>query len=159
MKQCLRCFSTYDDQLNFCLNDGEPLVRDDVRVDESPTVVLDNARMTNPTGWPSPPSTYAPPAVWQPNNMQGRHFAPNYPATKDKTLPIIALVLGLLSFPFSCCLGGVWLGIPAAVVGYLAMRNTSRDPERYEGRGMAIAGLLLGLAGFLISFIFLLTRL
>jgi hypothetical protein len=70
-------------------------------------------------------------------------------------LPIIGLILGILSLTLVCCYGGLWLGLPAAIVGYLGMKNADSDPSRYMGRGMAVAGLVLGLVSFLCSMIFL----
>jgi NO-binding membrane sensor protein with MHYT domain len=55
-----------------------------------------------------------------------------------------------------CCAGGIWLGLPAAVLGYLGMRNVDNHPDRYSGRGLAIAGLVLGIVTFLASVVFLL---
>jgi hypothetical protein len=158
MKQCPRCRQTYsDDGLNFCLNDGELLTGfaqepSSPRYDDSPTVVLDQSRVTNPTNWANAGS---PPAAWQPQGMQGTPFATHVAgAKKDQTLPTISLVLGILSVVMICCYGGIWLGVPAAVVGFLGMRNADSDPGRYGGRGMAIGGLVLGTVSFLISVVF-----
>ena len=71
MKQCPRCSQTYsDDQLNFCLEDGELLTAYATEPpptryadDAPPTVVLNEARVTNPANWhagPLPPSTNTP---------------------------------------------------------------------------------------------------
>jgi hypothetical protein len=54
-----------------------------------------------------------------------------------------------------CCYGGLWLGIPAAIVGFLGMRNSDRDPSRFGGRGLAIAGLILGIITFVMSMLIL----
>lgn len=164
MKQCPRCNQTYsDDQLNFCLEDGEllsgfvqepPLTR--YADDSPPTVVLTEARQTNPSNWPSSPPS-APPARWQgqPLNLQNQPFsAPAYVKSRDQTLPTISLVLGILSVVLICCYGGIWLGIPAAVLGFLGMRNADADSSRYGGRGLAIGGMVLGVISFLSSLVF-----
>jgi len=60
MKQCPRCKQTYSDEnLNFCLEDGELLTVFGYEppasryVDEPPpTVMLNEARVTNPANWP-----------------------------------------------------------------------------------------------------------
>jgi hypothetical protein len=150
MKQCLKCYKTYaDDSLNFCLEDGEMLVAGVVAEppkgaysEEPPTVVISDARQTNPTNWPPP----SPVAQWQPQAMA---FAPK----QDKTFPTIAMILGILSIVVSCCYGGFWLGLPAIVIGILGMRNADSDPARFGGRGMAITGLILGSISLLISLI------
>ena len=160
MKQCLRCRQTYsDDSLNFCLNDGELLVNfteepPSPRFDDSPpTMVLDQSRATNPTTWPS---TASPPAAWQPQGIHNQAYgtAGGF-AKRDQTLPTIAMVLGILSLVMVCCYGGIWLGLPAAVLGFLGMRNADADPARYAGRGMAIGGLVMGVISFLASIIFI----
>jgi len=66
MKRCPRCSQTYtDDELNFCLNDGEFLTNFDVDPpptifggepppiadDAPPTVLLNKPRITNQTNW------------------------------------------------------------------------------------------------------------
>lgn len=160
MKQCPRCQQTYsDDNLNFCLEDGElltaflqepPLSR--FADDSPPTMILDQSRVTNPASWPaSPPSS--PPAQWQPQGVQNQPFGQSYVAAKDQTLPTISLILGILSILLICCYGGIWLGLPAAVLGFLGMRNADSDNSRYGGRGLAIGGMVLGVISFMISVI------
>ncbi len=63
--------------------------------------------------------------------------------------------MGVISCFLVCCAGGIWLGLPAAIVGFLAMRNAEREPSRYGGRGLAIAGMVLGIVTFLASVFFL----
>lgn len=158
MKQCPRCSQTYsDDSLNFCLNDGELLTvfgqqQPAGRFEDEPppTMILDQARVTNPVGWPQ---SAQPPAQWQPQMMQPQPFG-SFVAARDKTLPTVALILGLLSVVLICCYGGIWLGLPAAIVGFLGMRNADSNPDIYEGRGLAVAGMVLGIISFVASFIF-----
>jgi hypothetical protein len=54
-------------------------------------------------------------------------------------LATTSLVLGLLSI----C-SGLLTGIPAVITGLMAFRRSRRDPARYGGSGLAIAGLVLG---------------
>ena len=55
-------------------------------------------------------------------------------------LAIASMVLGILWI--------YWIGsIVALVLGYLALREIRRDPVRIEGKGMAIAGIILGWIG------------
>jgi hypothetical protein len=161
MKQCPRCKQTYsDDQLNFCLEDGElltsfaeepPPAR--YRDDSPPTLLMNDPRVTNPTSWPQTPPAQ-PPAQWQPQNAQNTPFAsPGFVRSRDQTMPTIAMILGILSLALVCCFGGIWLGLPAAILGFLGLRNIDRDPNRYSGRGMAIAGMVLGVVSFLSSLV------
>lgn len=162
MKYCNRCGKHYTDtNINFCLNDGELLsdfendgpktiFSDQLPPDDDspPTVMMDQTRVTSPQSWPidQQPHGYGNSPVVMPNQGFG---APSYVQSKDQTLPIIALVLGILSIPMMCCYGGIWLGIPAMVIGFLGMRNADKDPERYEGKGLAIGGLVAGGISFL----------
>lgn len=157
MKQCPRCFQTYsDDQLNFCLDDGQLLreffeERPSRFADDSPpTIALNDVRRTNPTRWPQTPAT-----PWQPQqNLQYRppaHLA--WGRSKNQTIPTVALVLGILSLIFSCCYGGIWLGIPAIVLGFIGMRNADNDSQNYGGRGMTMAGMITGFLSLVVFFI------
>ena len=58
---------------------------------------------------------------------------------QEKTLAVVSLVLGILSV----C-GGLLTGIPAVITGAIAYGRTGREPARYGGRGMALAGIILG---------------
>jgi hypothetical protein len=58
-------------------------------------------------------------------------------------LSIASLVLGILSFA-GCT---VLTAIPAIITGHIARRRAKREPEIYGGRGMALAGLILGYGG------------
>lgn len=55
---------------------------------------------------------------------------------------IASFVLGLISLV--CAL---FAGIPALVLGLLALSDISREPQRLKGRGLAIAGVALGSIG------------
>jgi hypothetical protein len=59
-----------------------------------------------------------------------------------KALAIVSLVLGILSL-VTCFLAG----IPAIITGAIAQSRSRRDPARYGGRGLALAGLILGCCG------------
>jgi hypothetical protein len=69
--------------------------------------------------------------------------APPYPvatfsgAQATSGLAIASLVLGILWI--------YWIGsIVGLVLGYLALREIRRNPQGIEGKGMAIAGIILG---------------
>jgi hypothetical protein len=160
MKRCPVCSQVYnDDSQNFCLNDGELLVmfddgppptifspNDDRSAEDSPpTVLLDRSRVTNQTNWQPQSGPVVPWQTQQP--MPGLSFGMT--PSRDQTLPTISLVLGSLSVVMICCYGGLWLGLPAAIVGYIGMRNADSDPTRYGGRGLAIGGMVAGIITFL----------
>ena len=68
------------------------------------------------------------------------------------TRAIVSLVSGLLGWSFV-----PWLGsIVAVITGHLARTEIRREPERLEGDGMAVAGLVLGYAMLVLSLLGLL---
>jgi len=170
MKHCPQCGQRYSDQnINFCLEDGE-LLKDFSETpptmfgndplpsqyadDQPPTVLMNPTRVTNSNWQPG-----GPPAPWQTNQtMQPTGYTPPmlYQPAPDQTLPIVSLALSIGSLLFVCCFGGFWLGIPAAVVGYIGMSNADKSPTKYGGRGMAIAGMVIGIVGFLLSLAYIL---
>jgi hypothetical protein len=168
MKVCPKCNQTYtDDGLNFCLADGEllmdPSTESPTQIfnDPSPpTIFMDSPRRTNPnhSAWEAAPPPQ-PMAQWQNQQMNQPYRAPDFAASRDQTLPVIALIAGVLSLVLVCCYGGIWLGVPAAILGYMGMTKADSDPDRFTGRGMAIAGLALGSISFLLSMIFVIIQL
>jgi hypothetical protein len=101
------------------------------------------------TQWTPPP---APEAGWQ-NQAVGANTPfqpPVESAGQNNTLSIVSLVLGILSIP--CC-GFVVFGIGAAVTGFLAKKKADENPALYGGRGMALAGMIIGIITAVIGLI------
>lgn len=113
------------------------------------------------TDWPSqpPPAPAAPtdwgaPGGYQPGQqvMGSRSFQPPPPppfhdvANKQQGFAVGALVCGILSIV--CCFG-FFTGIPAVILGVVAMNKEKADPEHYGGKGMALAGIITGAVGIL----------
>jgi len=75
---------------------------------------------------------------------------------KTNSYATTGLVFGVLSW--TCCCGFPFniLGLVFSLVG---LSQINRQPERYEGRGLAIAGVILSAASFILSFGFLLLNL
>jgi hypothetical protein len=158
MKRCLKCGQTYsDDSLNFCLNDGELLIQQtryeppptQFADDTPPTLLMNQPRVTNPIDWAQ--SSIAHPQGSPPAIANQQYGMAAYGMARDQTLPTISLVLGIISIFLVCCAGGILLGLPAAIVGFIAMKNVDSNPEKYSGRGMAIAGMVIGIVTFLAS--------
>jgi hypothetical protein len=151
MKICPSCRQTYtDDELNFCLTDGTFLTS--VADNEPKTIYMDQPRITNQTNWGQQPG-YQPPAVWQ-NQQNIQNQPANYAMqgrSQDKNLATVSLVLGLLAVLVGCVFGGIPLGAIAVVTGVIALNNEKKDSSKYGGRGLAIAGIVTGVVGFLIS--------
>ncbi len=169
MKHCPQCGQRYSDaNINFCLEDGE-LLKDFADTpptifgsdplpsqyadDQPPTVLMNPTRVTNSNWEPG-----GPPAPWQTNQVvQQTGYAPPmvYSPSQDQTLPIVGLALSLGALIFVCCFGGIWLGVPAAIVGYIGMTKADKDPTKYGGRGMAIAAMIIGVISFILSMLYI----
>ena len=85
--------------------------------------------------WQQPPAT--PPAYGQPT-------APGAPTNKKATWALILGILGLL-----CC--GIFTAIPALIVGIMANKEIGASGGNQAGRGMAIAAIVLGIVGIVLS--------
>lgn len=109
----------------------------------------DNANQNlQQSDWTPPP---APDAGWQNQNVgQNTPFQPPPAAGggQNQTLPIVSLVLGIVSV---CCPLGVIAGLGAIITGFLGMKNANNNPGQFGGKGLAIAGLILGGIFFLLS--------
>jgi hypothetical protein len=158
MKVCPRCNQKYtDENLNFCLNDGEYLTSD--ADDAPPTMVMDAPRVTNQTHWNQyeTPRGSEPISPWKnQTNIQNQPFGvPAFNQSRDQTLPTVSLVLGILGVLLICCYGGFPLGLAALITGYLGMKNVDNNPIQYGGRGLAVGGLVLGIVSLLCSVVFI----
>lgn len=60
------------------------------------------------------------------------------------------MVVGIVAccIPFAVPIIGPFLGLPAGIValvlGIIANRECTREPQRFKGKGMAITGIVLG---------------
>ncbi len=63
-----------------------------------------------------------------------------------------SLVLGLLSFP---CVFNVFTGLPAIIVGAIALGEIGRSRGRLGGKGMAVTGIITGSMGIVMVPVFL----
>ena len=64
-------------------------------------------------------------------------------------LAIASMVCGIAGY-LTCYFVGI-LGIPAVICGHMAISQINNSPVPVAGRGMAIAGLILGYLGILIT--------
>lgn len=130
---------------------------------------------SGPTDWPSSPqpmqndwSSQPPPAPsdWgspggyqaggyqpgsQPMGSAGFQSPPPPPfpgaTSKQQGIAIASMICGILSI--TCCMGFL-TGIPAVVLGFVAMNKEKADPVNYGGHGMALAGVITGGIGSLL---------
>jgi hypothetical protein len=94
------------------------------------------------------------------------HFTPPVPPTISPPIPgrvrktnsyaMAGMIFGILAF-LCCCkfLFGA-LGIIFSLIG---LSQISRHPELYEGRGLAIAGLVLSILSLLLALVFIMIAL
>jgi hypothetical protein len=95
-----------------------------------------NSKFAIPAAAPGQ-EAYLEPEILPPAAQAGPYSAAPYPSTSGKA--IASLVLGLLSLLF-CLL----TGIPAIILGALAISSINRSRGELTGKGMAVAGICLG---------------
>jgi hypothetical protein len=77
---------------------------------------------------------------------------------KTSPLAITSMILGILSIPMCCCqFVSAPMAIAALVLGIIGMGKIRGNPQMYKGGGMAIAGIVCGGIGIIMSLIGLLT--
>jgi hypothetical protein len=91
------------------------------------------------------PDAPVPPEI----NFQGAVAAP---ALKPAGLAIASLVLGILGILLCGCCGP--FSLLAVIFGHVAWAQVNRQPAVFSGKGMAIAGLILGYLGLIAFIIF-----
>ncbi len=78
-------------------------------------------------------------------------YPPYYPPPAGSTsgLAIASMVCGIAGY-LTCYFVGI-LGIPAVICGHMALARIRDSPVPVAGRGMAVAGLILGYLGILLT--------
>lgn len=74
----------------------------------------------------------------------------NYAPVKNNTLAIASLVLGLLSIFLT-----LFTAIPGVITGHIALSKIKKAPSEYEGKGMAITGLIFSYIFLILSLLFI----
>lgn len=108
---------------------------------------IPNSDMYQANTWQQAPSNpgwqngyYSAPASMYPDGANGME-----PEKKDpKGLGVAALVLGIIGLLFSCCGGGLLLGLIALILGIIYAVKSKK-------KGLGIAGIILGALSLLIS--------
>ena len=102
--------------------------------------------------WGTPSGGYQP--VSQPMAGYQAPPPPPFPGVQQKQqgFAIASMVCGILSVV--CCLG-IFSGVPAVILGIMAMNKEKADPVNFGGRGMALAGVITGGLGSLLGLIWL----
>ncbi len=77
--------------------------------------------------------------------------APPPSAPRTNSLAVTGLVLGGISLTFGlCCCSGLPFSVAAIVCSALALAQISKEPQQ-AGKGLAIAGLVLGIFGVIVG--------
>ncbi len=118
--------------------------------DPQPFADPESAKTITSSGFeiPSAVDAWTPPPVPD-ANWQNQEIGSNTPfqppvtgtAGENKTLAIVSLVLGIVSL---CCYVSPITGLAAVVTGFMAMKNVNNQPDVYGGKGLAIAGMVIG---------------
>lgn len=100
--------------------------------------------------WTPPP---APEAGWQnqPIGQDTPFQPPPAGGGLNQTLPIVSLVFGIVSV---CCYISPLTGIVALITGFMGMKNANNDPNSYGGKGLAIAGMIVGGVFFVLGLLY-----
>lgn len=157
MKRCPTCNQQFTDEwLTFCTQDGTSLVDMPVSADEPPVTVvypsmppsvspLEQPTMDYPGAYQPPPVQMAPQpqqplqAGWNPPPP------PAYASQPQQNIAVLSMVLALVSIPLSfCCSIGMLTSPIAIALGIFSLFKIKQDPSKYGGKGMAIAGIVVG---------------
>lgn len=122
---CPICGNDCREDQAFCENCGNPMHR------AAPVQPVQNPYMDIPTA---------------------QHFQPEVPS---KTMGIVAMILGICSILFGCCIFflAIPMAIAAIILGGIAMKR-AKDAGR--SNGFALAGLICGIVGLALAVIYVL---
>jgi hypothetical protein len=159
MKRCPTCNQQFTDEwLTFCTQDGSSLVEVTGSSNEPPPTIAYSAPMppsVSPLEQPTMdyPGGYKPPPVQMssPQSMQPGWSPPPppaYAAQPQKTMALFSMILGIVSITIGLCYFGILTGPIAIVLGIISLFQIKKDPNRYGGKGMAIAGIVTGAISF-----------
>jgi hypothetical protein len=76
--------------------------------------------------------------------------------TRNNPMAVTGLILGVFSVTLGlCCCYGFPFNVLGIVFSLIGMSQIKKDPQREQGKGLAIAGLVLSVLGVLLGLIFL----
>ena len=155
MKRCPTCNREFTDEwLTFCTQDGTSLVEVEASATEPPPTLWRPPMppSVSPTEQPTldMPGRYIPPPApfSQPQPLPSGWMPPPppaYPVARQQSLAVASLVLGITSMTIGwCCYFGVLTGPVAITMGIISLVQMKNNPDRFSGKGMAIAGIVAG---------------
>src|SRR6266850_945423 len=162
MKRCPTCNQQFTDEwLTFCTQDGSSLVDVPGSSNEPPPTIAYPPPMppsVSPSEQPTMdfPDAYKPPLAQmapQPSNPPVWNLPPRptYVEHTKTGLSVLSMVLGIVSMTIGfCCYFGVLTSPIAIGLGVFSLFQIKKDPNKYSGKGMAIAGIVAGALYFVI---------
>lgn len=162
MKRCPTCNQEFTDEwLTFCTQDGTSLVDVPASPDDPPATVLypPMPPSVSPSEQPTLdyPGAYQPPAVQaaSPQPLQAGWNPPPPPAyasQPQKSIALLSMVLGIVSITIGwCCYFGVLTSPIAIGLGIFSLFQIKKDPSKFGGKGMALAGIITGALYFVFA--------
>ncbi len=76
---------------------------------------------------------------------------PVAPSSRTNSMATAGMVLGILSLTLACCCYGLPFNVAGIVFSSIALSQIKKNPVNHQGRGMAIAGLVLSILSILIA--------
>jgi hypothetical protein len=160
MKRCPTCNQQFTDEwLTFCTQDGTSLVDMPASSSQPPPTVMYPSMppSVSPSEQPTLdfPGGYQPPAVQMPAQQSIQPGwnpppPPPYGSQPQKSIAVLSMVLGIVSMTIGwCCYFGVLTSPIAIGLGVFSLFQIKKDPTKYGGKGMAIAGIVAGALYFL----------
>src|SRR5262249_25481189 len=81
------------------------------------------------------------------------------PLPRNNSYAVSGLTLGILSLTFGvCCCYGFPFSIPGVICSSIALSQIKNDPVSQQGRGLAMAGLVLSLLSLLLGGLLIITH-
>ena len=155
MKRCPTCNQQFTDEwLTFCTQDGTSLVDIPASPNEPPPTIAyppmppsvspaEQPTLDFPVGYKPPPLQVATPQPLQPGWQPPP--PPAYASQPQKSLAVLSMVLGIVSITIGwCCYFGVLTSPVSIGLGIFSLFQIKNNPTQYGGKGMAIAGIVLG---------------
>ena len=114
------------------------------RANAETRVVVEGTTDWKPLGsFPEFSSLFAPPSSPEPARPPVT-TSPVSPARQTNSLATASLVLGIVAITVGwCCCYGLPFNVLGLVFGLIALSQINQNPLQYDGKGLAIAGLIL----------------
>jgi hypothetical protein len=104
--------------------------------------------------WAPPP---APNASWENQPVgQDTPFKPPVVEGPSQGLAVGALVCGVLSI--LCCFISVFMGPAAIIMGFIAKKNATENPNEFGGASLALAGMICGGIGTVLGIVIIILQ-